>query len=194
MPAGKVSVEPVFEQIQAEQTGFIDVKSGDYFHDAVQWAVNNSITDGTSKDTFSPRMSCTRAQMVTFLWRAAGSPKATSMKNSFADVDSSAYYADAILWAIENGITKGTSEDTFSPNMTVTRGQSVTFLHRAAGTPAADKDSGFRDVEASAYYADAVAWASQNGITDGTGDGKFSPNTDCTRAQIVTLMYRSNLK
>ena len=192
MPAGKVSVEPVFERIKAEQIGFADVKSSDYFHDAVQWAVAQGITEGTSSNTFSPNASCTRAQMVTFLWRAAGSPEPKRSVDSFSDLDPSAYYYKAVLWAIENGITNGTSTDTFSPHMTVTRGQTVTFLYRAAGAPSHDGDSAFHDVNSSDYYFDSVAWAAKNSITGGTGDGKFSPSADCTRAQIVTMLYRAN--
>lgn len=150
--------------------------------------MENDITNGTSATTFSPNMSCTRAQMVTFLWRAAGSPKATG-NNPFTDLDSSAYYYDAVLWAIENGVTNGTSATTFSPDATVTRGQTVTFLYRANGSPAASGNS-FADVSADSYYADAVAWAVAEAITNGTGDNTFSPDADCTRGQIVTFLYR----
>lgn len=128
---------------------------------------------------------------MTFLWRAAGSPEPTGTVNPFSDLSPNAYYYKAVLWAVENGITQGTSTDTFSPDATVTRGQTVTFLHRAAGSPAAGNDS-FNDVSANAYYAKAVAWANENGITSGTGSNKFSPNADCTRGQIVTLLYRTD--
>ena len=189
MPAGKVSVEPVFAPIKA-QPEFKDVEKDSYYHDAVHWAREKGITEGTSTDTFSPGASCTRAQMVTFLWRAAGSPGPKSAANPFKDINESDYYYSAILWAIENGITSGTGAGTFSPTATVTRGQTVTFLHRAAGSPLAGS-SGFNDVSDGAYYAKAVAWAAENGITSGTGSNKFAPNADCTRAQIVTLLYRA---
>ena len=190
MPAGKVSVEPVFAPIRA-QPEFKDVEKDSYYHDAVHWALEKGITEGTSTDTFSPGASCTRAQMVTFLWRAAGSPSPKSAANPFKDINENDYYYFAILWAIENGITSGTGADTFSPGATVTRGQTVTFLHRAAGSPLAGS-SGFNDVSDGAYYAKAVAWAAENGITGGTGSNKFAPNADCTRGQIVTLLYRAN--
>lgn len=191
MPTSKVSVESVFEQIKEERNGFVDVKSSDYFHDAVQWAAANNITGGTGKDTFSPHMSCTRAQMMTFLWRAAGSPAPKSTTNQFKDVRSTDYYYNAVLWAVENSITTGTGADTFAPNTTVDRAQTVTFLYRAVGSPASSS-SGFSDVPANAFYANAVAWADANGITSGTSNGRFSPNADCTRGQIVMLLYRAN--
>ena len=192
MPAGKVSVDASFAKHEVT-INFLDVKQSDYYYDAVKWAVEKGVTEGTSADTFSPGASCTRAQMVTFLWRAAGSPAPKSTTNPFRDVSSSDYYYNAVLWAVENGITSGTGADTFAPTATVTRGQTVTFLYRAAGSPAVSGGS-FSDVAASAYYANAVAWASQNNITSGTGNGKFSPNADCTRGQIVTLLYRANSK
>lgn len=191
MPSGKVSVDASFAAIQTA-ISFRDVKQGDYFYDAVQWAVEKGITEGTSANTFSPNASCTRAQMVTFLWRAAGSPAPKSTTNPFRDVRSTDYYYDAVLWAVENGITSGTSADTFAPNATVTRGQTVTFLYRAAGSPAVGGNAGFSDVNANDYYNSAVAWAAENNITGGTGNGKFSPKADCTRGQIVTLLYRAN--
>lgn len=189
MPFGNVSVEPVFAPIKA-QPEFKDVASDSYYYEAVQWAVENGITEGTSADTFSPGASCTRAQMVTFLWRAAGSPAPKSAANPFKDISANDYYYEAVLWAVENGITSGTGADTFSPGATVTRGQTVTFLHRAAGSPLAGS-SAFSDVSDSAYYAKAVAWAAENGITSGTGNSKFTPNAACTRGQIVTLLYRA---
>ena len=191
MPHSKVSVEPVFAPIKA-QPEFKDIANNSYYYDAVQWAVEKGITEGTSIETFSPHASCTRAQTVTFLWRAAGSPEPTGTINPFSDLDPSAYYYKAVLWAIEHGITQGTSADTFSPNMTVTRGQTVTFLHRAAGTPSHGGNAAFLDISDNDYYFDAVAWAAQNGITSGVGNGKFSPGADCTRGQIVTLLYRAN--
>ena len=190
MPSGKVSVDAAFSKI--ETVSFRDVEQSDYYYDAVQWAVEKGITEGTSADTFSPGASCTRAQMVTFLWRAAGSPAPKSTTNPFRDVRSTDYYYDAVLWAVENGITSGTSADTFAPNATVTRGQTVTFLYRAAGSPAVGGNVGFSDVNANDYYNSAVAWAAENNITGGTGNGKFSPKADCTRGQIVTLLYRAN--
>lgn len=170
---------------------FKDVPANAYYLDAVKWAVDQNITGGTSANTFSPNASCTRAQMVTFLWRAAGSPAPKSTTNPFKDISSTDYFYNAVLWAVENGITSGTGADTFSPGATVTRGQTVTFLHRAAGSPLAGS-SGFNDVSDGAYYAKAVAWAAENGITSGTGNNKFSPGADCTRSQIVTLLYRAN--
>lgn len=190
MPSGKVSVDVSFAAIQTVAS-FRDVKQGDYFYDAVQWAVEKGITEGTSANTFSPNASCTRAQMVTFLWRAAGSPAPKSTTNPFRDVRSTDYYYDAVLWAVENGITSGTGADTFAPNATVTRGQTVTFLYRAAGSPAVGGNAGFSDVNANDYYNSAVAWAAENNITGGVGNGNFAPNADCTRAQIVTLLYRA---
>ena len=191
MPSGKVSVEPVFAPIKA-QPEFKDVASDSYYYEAVQWAVEKGITEGSSTKTFSPHASCTRAQTVTFLWRAAGSPEPTGTINPFSDLDPSAYYYKAVLWAVENRITQGTSADTFSPNMTVTRGQTVTLLHRAAGTPSHGGNAAFLDISDNDYYFNAVAWAAQNGITSGVGNGKFSPGADCTRGQIVTLFYRAN--
>ena len=189
MPAGKVNVDAAFSKIAAG-VNFRDVAQNAYYYDAVQWAVEKGITEGTSATTFSPDASCTRAQMVTFLWRAAGSPAPKSAANPFKDVSANDYYYSAVLWAVENGITSGTSADTFAPNATVTRGQTVTFLYRAAGSPAVSGGS-FSDVAANAYYANAVAWASQHNITSGVGNGNFAPNADCTRAQIVTLLYRA---
>lgn len=190
MPSGKVNVDADFSKIETA-ISFRDVKQGDYFYDAVQWAVEKGITEGTSANTFSPNASCTRAQMVTFLWRAAGSPAPKSTTNPFRDVRSTDYYYDAVLWAVENGITSGTGADTFAPNATVTRGQTVTFLYRAAGSPAVGGNAGFSDVNANDYYNSAVAWAAENNITGGVGNGNFAPNADCTRAQIVTLLYRA---
>ncbi len=189
MPAGKVNVDAAFSKIAAG-VNFRDVAQNAYYYDAVQWAVEKGITEGTSATTFSPDASCTRAQMVTFLWRAAGSPAPKSAANPFKDVSANDYYYSAVLWAVENGITSGTGADTFSPGATVTRGQTVTFLYRAAGSPAVSGGS-FSDVAADAYYANAVAWASQHNITSGVGNGNFAPNADCTRAQIVTLLYRA---
>lgn len=173
------------------QNPFVDVKEGAYYYDAVLWAVEQKITSGTSATTFSPDASCTRAQMVTFLWRAAGSPKVENGKNPFTDVKADAYYYDAVLWAVEKGVTSGTSANTFSPDATVTRGQTVTFLYRNAGSPEVSGTMPFTDVEADAYYAKAVQWAVQQKITTGTSETTFSPMSDCTRGQIVTFLYRA---
>ena len=190
MPAGKVTVEAGFRADAAEPVNpFVDVSGGAYYEDAVLWAVREGITSGTTATTFSPGASCTRAQMVTFLWRAAGSPKASG-SNPFRDVSADTYYYDAVLWAVENGITSGISADAFAPDAMVTRAQTVTFLYRAAGSPAAAPGSSFSDVSGNAYYADAVSWAVEKGITSGTAAAAFSPDADCTRAQIVTFLYR----
>ena len=190
MPAGKVTVEAGFRADAAEPVNpFVDVSGGSYYEDAVLWAVREGITSGTTATTFSPGASCTRAQMVTFLWRAAGSPKASG-SNPFRDVSADTYYYDAVLWAVENGITSGISADAFAPDAMVTRAQTVTFLYRAAGSPAAAPGSSFSDVRGDAYYADAVSWAVEKGITSGTAAAAFSPDADCTRAQIVTFLYR----
>lgn len=173
-----------------EPMAFTDVPADAYYAAAVAWAVENGITSGTGDGTtFSPDISCTRAQMMTFLWRAAGSPAPKTTANPFTDVQADAYYYDAVLWAVENGITTGTGDTTFSPDATVTRGQTVTFMYRAAGSPAVIGSS-FADVAEDAYYADAVAWAVEEGITAGTGGNTFSPDAACTRAQIVTFLYR----
>ena len=180
--------EPSGEQ-GPQSNPFTDVPADAYYADAVLWAVENDITAGLTETVFGPDQSCTRAQMVTFLWRAAGSPAPASTDNPFTDVAQSAYYYDAVLWAAEQGITGGTGAGTFSPGATVTRAQTVTFLYRAAGSPAAS-GSGFADVAADAYYSDAVAWAADQGITSGTTPETFSPAQACTRAQIVTFLYR----
>ena len=196
MPNGKVSVSATFKQttVTPPSTGFVDVPASAYYADAVKWAVEKGITTGTSATTFSPETSCTRAQMVTFLWRAAGSPAPKATTTAFTDLDKSAYYYDAVLWAVEQGITTGTSATTFSPNATVTRGQTVTFLYRFAGQPAVSGSSSFTDVNSSDYYAAAVQWAKEQGITSGTTDTTFSPTSDCTRGQIVTFLYRQLAK
>lgn len=191
MPRGRVTVEATFVEITEDPDllTFTDVLASAYYYDAVYWAVENGVTNGTSASTFSPNASCTRAQMVTFLWRAAGSPEPESTVNPFTDVSASAYYYDAVLWAVEQGITNGTSATTFGPDATVTRGQTVTFLWRYDGSTAAS-GSGFADVASDAYYADAVAWAASEGVTSGTSATTFSPSNDCTRGQIVTFLYR----
>ena len=169
---------------------FVDVATGSYYEEAVDWAVENGITKGTTATTFSPNATCTRAQAVTFLWRAAGSPEPETRAMPFADIPVGSYYYDAVLWAVENGITKGTSDTTFSPNMTCTRAQIVAFLWRSEKSSAAGTANPFADVKSTAYYADAVLWAAKEDITKGTTNTTFSPNADCTRAQIVTFLYR----
>ena len=189
MPTGKVEITPSFVK-QTPSQAFVDVKTGDYFYDAVQWAVGKGITNGTSAETFSPEDPCTRAQIVTFLWRAAGSP-VVNYAMDLSDVAGDAYYAEAVRWALSEGITTGTSADQFSPDATCTREQAVTFLWRAAGSPAVSGGSAFEDVGADAYYARAVAWAAQNGVTNGISQALFGTGSDCTRAQIVTFLYRA---
>ena len=169
---------------------FIDVPAGSYYYDAVLWAVENGITTGASASRFDPNGICTRAQAVTFLWRAAGSPKPETRTMPFTDVPVGSYYYDAVLWAVENGITKGTSDTTFSPNDTCTRAQIVSFLWRSEKTPVASSRNPITDVKPGAYYLDAVLWAVESGITKGTTAMKFSPDADCTRAQIVTFLWR----
>lgn len=188
MPSGKVEVAAEFVK-EVEISPFADVATDAYYYDAVKWAVNKGITNGVSETLFGPDQACTRAQIVTFLWRAAGSPEPKS-GSSFADVAADAYYAKAVAWAVENGITKGTSETTFHPDETCTRAQGVTFLYRALGKLAAAQ-AGFTDVAADSYYADAVNWAAENGVTKGISETLFGPDGSCTRAQIVTFLYRA---
>lgn len=189
MPAGRVEIEVSFQEIVIEPGNpFVDVSTSDYYYDAVLWAVENGVTNGTSATTFGPNMVVSRAQMVTFLWRAHGSPKATGT-NPFTDVSTSDYYYDAVLWAVANGVTNGTSDTTFSPDTAVTRAQAVTFQWRAAGSPVVSGSS-FGDVATDAYYVNAVTWAVANGITNGTGGNTFSPDVVVSRAQAVTFLYR----
>ena len=185
MPADKVTVEPTFTWVNP----FADVANSAYYVDAVEWMLKREVTQGTTETTFSPNLNCTRAQIVTFLWRAAGSP-APKGTVSFADVPADSYYAKAVAWAIENGITGGTGDGLFSPDATCTRAQSAAFLYRAAGSPAVSGSAGFSDVAADAYYAQAVAWAKEHGITDGIGGGLFGSANDCTRAQIAAFLWR----
>ena len=193
MPAAQVTVQASFAlSAPATVGGFTDVAANAYYADAVAWAVEQGVTSGMTATTFAPNADCTRAQMVTFLWRAAGSPKAESSTTSFTDVDAGAYYYDAVLWAVEKGITTGTTATTFDPDAVVSRGQTVTFLYRAAGAPAVTGNGTFTDVPVDAYYADAVAWAVEKGITNGTTATTFDPNGACTRAQIVTFLYRND--
>ena len=186
------TIEVIFMKANGNpQTGvFVDVATGSYYEDAVDWAVGNGITQGTDATHFSPDGICTRAQAVTFLWRAAGSPKPETRTMPFTDVPAGSYYYDAVLWAVENGIAKGTSDTTFSPNMTCTRAQIVAFLWRSEKSPAAGTANPFADVKSAAYYADAVLWAAKKDITKGTTNTTFSPDADCTRAQIVTFLWR----
>ena len=189
MPSGKVTVKGSFVE-EAPVQIFKDVPTDAYYYEAVKWAAEKGITGGVGNGLFGPNQPCTRAQIVTFLWRAAGSPTPKHM-SSFADVPADAFYAKAVAWAVENGITGGTGEGKFSPNATCTRAQSVTFLYRAAGSPKVSSSAEFGDVATNAYYADAVAWAAKNGITGGIGGGLFGSDNNCTRAQIVTFLYRS---
>ena len=186
------TIEVIFMKANGNpQTGvFVDVATGSYYEDAVDWAVENGITQGTDDTHFSPDGICTRAQAVTFLWRAAGSPAPRSRTVPFTDVPAGSYYYDAVLWAVENGITEGTSDTTFSPNMTCTRAQIVAFLWRSEKSPAAGTANPFADVKSTAYYADAVLWAVKENITRGTTNTTFSPDADCTRSQIVTFLWR----
>ena len=186
------AIEVIFMKANGNpQTGvFVDVPEGSYYEEAVDWAVENGITKGTDDTHFSPDGICTRAQAVTFLWRTAGSPKPEIRTMPFTDVPVGSYYYDAVLWAVENGITKGTSDTTFSPNMTCTRAQIVAFLWRSEKSPAAGTANPFADVKSTAYYADAVLWAVKENITKGTTSTTFSPDADCTRAQIVTFLWR----
>ena len=196
MPAGNVEVKAIFEKNATPPPGpavnpFVDVPAGSFYYDAVLWAVDKGITKGTDTTHFSPNGICTRAQAVTFLWRAAGSPAAKSGAMPFTDVKAGSYYETAVLWAVENGITNGTTATTFSPEQNCSRAQIVTFLWRSEKSPAAGTVNPFTDVKASAYYADAVLWAVKKDVTKGTTATTFSPNDNCTRAQIVTFLYRA---
>ena len=185
MPADKVTVEPTFSWVNP----FTDVKNSAYYVDAVEWMLKREVTQGTTETTFSPNLNCTRAQIVTFLWRATGSPEPKGTAG-FADVPAGSYYAKAVAWAVENGITGGTGDGLFSPDAACTRAQSAAFLYRAAGSPTVSGSAGFSDVAADAYYAQAVAWAKEHGITDGIGGGLFGSANDCTRAQIAAFLWR----
>ena len=193
MPASKVTVTAAFAEKQAEpivpEKLFADVSAEEYYYEAVKWASENGVTGGIGENLFGAKLPCTRAQIVTFLWRAAGSPEPKGM-SGFVDVSADAYYAKAVAWAVEQGIVSGTSATTFSPDAVCTRAQSVAFLYRAFGTRT-DKAAGFSDVSADAYYADAVAWAVENGVASGIGGGLFAPDQDCARGQIVAFLYRA---
>ena len=191
MPSGKVEIHVTFTE-DGSRNPFQDVPSDAYYFEAVNWAVANNVTNGTSETTFSPNVGCTRAQVVTFLWRAAGQPEPTEGTNPFTDVKEGTYYYKAVLWAVEKGITNGTSETTFDPDETCTRGQIVTFLWRREGKPApTGANNPFADVKPSAYFGSAVLWAVETGITNGTSETTFEPNEDCTRAQVVTFLFRA---
>ncbi len=188
MPTGNVDINAAFAS-KTETSPFNDVSADAYYYEAVKWAVEQGITGGTGSGLFGPDQPCIRAQIVTFLWRAAGSPEPKNT-GSFTDVSADSYYAKAVAWAVENGITTGTGDDKFSPDATCTRAQSVTFLFRAIGK-SVDSKVEFRDVLTDSYYANAVAWAVENGVTNGIGNGLFGPDNSCTRAQIVTFLYRA---
>lgn len=190
MPSGKVEVKATFMEDNSMLNFFYDVPNDAYFYEAVKWAVKNGITTGVGNNLFAPEQPCTRAQIVTFLWRAAGSPEPKGAASGMTDVVSGSYYEKAVAWAIENGITTGTTTSTFSPDATCTRAQAVTFLARALKAKAASAAE-FSDVPTDSYFADAVAWAAANGVTEGIGGGLFGSDNDCTRGQIVTFLYRA---
>ena len=194
MPASKVTIEATFAEKQADEPVapeklFADVSAEEYYYEAVKWASENGVTGGIGENLFGANLPCTRAQIATFLWRAAGSPEPKGM-SGFVDVSADAYYAKAVAWAVEQGIVSGTSATTFSPDAVCTRAQSVAFLYRAFGEKV-NKAAGFSDVSADAYYADAVAWAVENGVASGIGGGLFAPDQDCARGQIVAFLYRA---
>lgn len=193
MPASKVTVTAAFAEKKAEPIApeklFADVSAEEYYYEAVKWASENGVTGGIGENLFGAKLPCTRAQIVTFLWRAAGSPEPKGM-SGFVDVSADAYYAKAVAWAVEQGIVSGTSATTFNPDAVCTRAQSVAFLYRAFGEKV-NKAAGFSDVSADAYYADAVAWAVENGVASGIGGGLFAPDQDCARGQIVAFLYRA---
>ena len=195
MPASKVKVKATFKQDGSEQPApnnpFTDIAPTDYFYESVLWATEQNLVAGVADNLFAPQMPCTRAQMVVFLWRTHGCPQVEA-DLPFVDVPEDAYYADAVRWAVAEGVTGGTTATTFSPDMTLTRGQTVVFLHREAGSPIVDA-TGFDDVSADAYYAEAVAWAVSEKVTSGTGDNLFSPNLACTRAQIVCFLHKAEM-
>lgn len=187
-PAAAAKAAEAPKAPQAKAVGFSDVDANAYYYDAVQWAVQQGITSGTTETTFSPDKTCTRAQTITFLWRAAGSPAPKNKENPFTDVKETSHYYNAVLWAVERGIVTGTS---FDPDTAVTRSQVAAFLYRNAGSPAVKSGDAFTDVPADAHYAQAVAWVAAQGITSGTKDHTFRPDDACTRGQIVTFLYRA---
>ena len=188
MPSGKVKINATFTK-EAESSPFSDVSTSAYYYEAVKWAQEKGITGGIGNGLFGSNQPCTRGQIVTFLWRAAGSPVVNYAMN-MTDVAEDAYYGEAVRWALSEGITTGTGDGKFSPDATCNRAQSVTFLFRAIGK-IVDSKAEFSDVLADSYYANAVAWAVENGITNGIGDGMFGPDNSCTRAQIVTFLFRA---
>lgn len=190
MPGSKVEVKATFMEDNSVFNFFYDMPNDAFFYEAVKWAVKSGVTNGLSDTMFGPYESCTRAQIVTFLWRAAGSPEPKATTSAMTDLNPNAYYYKAVLWAIENGITDGMTETTFAPDATCTRGQSVTFLYRALGKKV-ESSASFTDVKSDAFYADAINWAVANNVTNGTSNTTFSPNADCTRAEIVTFLYRA---
>ena len=192
MPGGGVTVSASFVR-SGEQTElpFTDVDSGAYYYDAVRWAVEQGIASGVTGTAFAPGRGCTRAQLVTFLWRANGSPEPSEKENPFTDVSSDSYYYKAVLWAVEQGITSGVTKTAFAPDRVCTRAQAAVLLWQAEGSPAASGTHDFRDVAEGAYYADAVAWAVESGVTQGTTSTTFEPGTTCTRAQIMTFLHRA---
>lgn len=183
-------VEYITKDDALEPGHFTDVKAGAYYEDAVKWAVDKAVTSGKTVTTFAPNESCTRAQAVTFLWRAAGSPEPTASEMTFTDVKADSYYYKAVLWAVENKITSGMSDTLFAPDATCSRSQIVTFLYRMQNSPESKAENPFTDVKADAYYANAVLWAVENGVTTGASATTFDPAGDCTRGQIVTFLYR----
>ena len=192
MPGSRVNVSASFARAEEqEKLPFTDVSSSAYYYDAVRWAAEEGITAGVTGSTFAPDRGCTRAQIVTFLWRANGSPKPSSQKNPFTDVSAGSYYYQAVLWAVEKGITTGVTSTTFAPDALCTRGQATMLLWRASGSPQVSKAHPFRDVAEDAYYEDAVNWAVHSGVTQGTTGSTFAPQDVCTRAQIVTFLYRA---
>ena len=192
MPGSRVNVSAAFARAEEqEKLPFTDVSSSAYYYDAVRWAAEEGITAGVTGSTFAPDRGCTRAQIVTFLWRANGSPKPSSQKNPFTDVSAGSYYYQAVLWAVEKGITTGVTSTTFAPDALCTRGQATMLLWRASGSPQVSKAHPFRDVAEDAYYEDAVNWAVHSGVTQGTTGSTFAPQDVCTRAQIVTFLYRA---
>ena len=192
MPGGGVTVSASFVR-SGEQTElpFTDVDSGAYYYDAVRWAVEQGIASGVTGTAFAPGRGCTRAQLVTFLWRANGSPEPSEKENPFTDVSPDSYYYKAVLWAVEQGITSGVTKTAFAPDRVCTRAQAAVLLWRAEGSPAASGTHDFRDVAEGTYYADAVAWAVESGVTQGTTSTTFEPGTTCTRAQIMTFLHRA---
>ena len=188
MPSGSVTVNATFMEDNSILNFFVDVPASAYYYDAVKWAAEQGITGGTDENHFSPDASCTRAQIVTFLWQAAGSPVVNYILPS-EDVAESSYYAEAVRWAASQGIVSGISPTHFGPDLPCTRAQAMTFLYGAMGSPAVTGGSGFLDVDSGAYYAGPVAWAVKNHITSGTGNGLFGTEDPCTRAQIVTFLF-----